>query len=109
MRELKGFNKGGGRGHGKGRGFYGGGNSGRAFGGGDLRRKSFGQCNRTIQIDAEKCKCCGACAKACPQGVFEMIKNEEERSVEVKHFENCIRCGKCFDACKFDALSVVRK
>ncbi len=52
------------------------------------------------EIDQEKCVGCTLCAKNCP---VNCISGE----IRKPHFINqdlCIKCGKCFDVCKFDAV-----
>lgn len=58
----------------------------------------------------EKCTGCGTCAKACPQGVIEIVTSTEsvENKYAVEKYEAdtgyCIQCGLCVEACPFDAL-----
>jgi len=52
------------------------------------------------EIDKEKCVGCTLCAKNCP---VHCISGE----IRKPHFINqelCIKCGKCFDVCKFNAV-----
>ena len=48
-----------------------------------------------IQVDADRCVNCGACANACPMNV--------DPSQTPNHTE-CIRCGECVHACPASAL-----
>ena len=58
----------------------------------------------------EKCTGCATCAKACPQGVIQIVTsvNPVENKYEVEKYEvdtgYCIQCGLCVEACPFDAL-----
>ena len=50
-----------------------------------------------ITVDENKCVRCMMCRKACPMGVNIP---ESKRSAE------CILCGRCVDACNFDAIHI---
>jgi NADH-quinone oxidoreductase subunit F len=55
----------------------------------------------TYSILEDFCKGCGACMRACPAGA---IKGEKKKP-HVINAEACIKCGSCFDVCKFKAVN----
>ncbi len=54
----------------------------------------------TYSIQADACKGCTLCAKACP---VEAISGEKKKVHEI-NTTVCIKCGKCFETCKFSAV-----
>jgi len=56
----------------------------------------------TYRVDEEKCTGCVACLKKCPQGA---VSGEPKKLHSIDQAE-CIKCGICFDVCKFDAVIV---
>ena len=54
----------------------------------------------TFSIVADLCKGCGVCAKHCP---VDSIEGERKKPHEIDP-ELCVRCGSCFDVCKFGAV-----
>jgi NADH-quinone oxidoreductase subunit F len=57
----------------------------------------------TYRVNADNCTGCMACAKVCPTGAAA----GERRKVHKIDLEKCIKCGACWDACKFDAIEIV--
>ncbi len=55
----------------------------------------------TYSIIEEYCKGCAACMKACPAGAITGEKKKPHRI----NPDRCIRCGACFDACKFKSVA----
>lgn len=51
-------------------------------------------------IIPEKCTGCTACSRVCPSHAI----TGEKKKVHVIEQNKCIKCGKCFDTCKFDAV-----
>jgi NADP-reducing hydrogenase subunit HndC len=52
------------------------------------------------QIDLEACKGCGLCKKNCPQDAISGERKEPHRIDP----DRCIKCGVCFDVCRFGAV-----
>jgi NADH:ubiquinone oxidoreductase subunit F (NADH-binding)/(2Fe-2S) ferredoxin/NAD-dependent dihydropyrimidine dehydrogenase PreA subunit len=66
------------------------------------KRCPAGVCKALISysIDAGACTGCALCAKNCPAGCI--VGNVKE--VHAIRREDCIKCGICYDVCKFDAV-----
>ena len=54
------------------------------------------------EIDEKACNGCTLCAKQCPE---EAITGEKKKPHHLD-LEKCIKCGICYDACKFDAILI---
>lgn len=90
----------------------------------------FGDCVEACQFDAihivdgislvdpDACKGCGACAKACPRNIIEMIPKSSTEMVLCRNKNKgkavmdvcsvgCIACGLCEKNCPSDAIHVV--
>ncbi len=53
-------------------------------------------------IDPEACTGCTLCAKRCPESVI----TGEKKSPHQLDREKCIKCGICYDVCKFNAVMI---
>jgi NADH-quinone oxidoreductase subunit F len=56
----------------------------------------------SFSVDKDACTGCTACAKVCPTHAA----TGEKKKVHTINQETCIKCGACYDACKFDAIQV---
>jgi NADH-quinone oxidoreductase subunit F len=54
------------------------------------------------EVDEKACTGCQVCARKCPQ---EAITGEKKK-LHTLNQEKCVKCGICYDACKFDAIVV---
>jgi len=66
------------------------------------RRCPAGVCRSLIHfsIDADKCTGCMICARECPTSAITGEKKKPHHLEDAK----CIKCGVCYDVCKFDAV-----
>ncbi|MCI0498600.1 MAG: NADH-quinone oxidoreductase subunit NuoF [Planctomycetales bacterium] len=61
-----------------------------------------GQCAALLSyVVNDKCVGCGACKRVCPVNAVEGTRKEKHTIDPAA----CIRCGQCFDACKFSAIN----
>jgi len=56
----------------------------------------------TYTIDEEKCTGCMRCLKECPQQAIVGERKKPHRILQRK----CIKCGICYEVCRFDAIKV---
>lgn len=56
----------------------------------------------TYTINEEKCTGCMRCLKECPQQAIVGERKKPHRILQKK----CIKCGICYEVCRFDAIKV---
>lgn len=75
-------------------------------------------CDGMAKVDLEKCGGCGACAKACPKGLIQIVPksakyvvkcSSKDKGVDTKNSckAGCIACKICEKNCPADAIHVV--
>ena len=58
-------------------------------------------CKNLISFNiTDDCKGCTACSKKCPVGAI----SGEKKEMHVIDHDKCIKCGKCEETCKFNAI-----
>ncbi len=69
------------------------------------KKCTAGVCKAMMQyvIDAEKCKSCGLCKKACPMNCI----SGEKKVPYVIDQAKCEKCGACMEKCPFKAISKI--
>jgi len=69
------------------------------------KRCPAGVCKALIRyhIIAEACKGCGVCRKACPQKAIA----GKPKEVHTLDQSLCIKCGICYNECKFEAIEII--
>ena len=55
-----------------------------------------------LEIDENACTGCTLCAKKCPHQAITGTKKEPH----ILDQEKCIKCGICYDNCKFNAIVI---
>jgi NADH:ubiquinone oxidoreductase subunit F (NADH-binding)/Pyruvate/2-oxoacid:ferredoxin oxidoreductase delta subunit len=54
------------------------------------------------EINAEVCTGCQVCFRKCPQDAI----SGEKKKPHTLHQDKCIKCGICYDGCKFNAIAI---
>lgn len=62
----------------------------------------------TVEIDHEKCNCCGLCSRACPARALYVDGKGEDRKLRVReHLPQCVACNDCMAICERGAIRAV--
>lgn len=62
-----------------------------------------------VEIDHEKCNCCGLCTKACPASVLFIEGKGKDRKLRVNpHLPQCVACNDCMSICDRGAIKAVK-
>ncbi len=66
------------------------------------RRCPAGKCAALVryEVDPDKCVGCTACARNCPVNCID----GKPKAAHVIDQSRCIKCGRCFEVCRFDAV-----
>ncbi|MEF9865336.1 MAG: DUF362 domain-containing protein [Oscillospiraceae bacterium] len=56
-------------------------------------------CGGKPEVDTDKCRMCGKCAKICAQSAISF----PNKKAYINH-DNCVGCGRCLGMCNFDAI-----
>ena len=61
-----------------------------------------------VEVDAEKCVGCGACADVCPSRLIEVSDVNQEKRVLDFFLERCTYCARCAEVCPEEAITVTK-
>ena len=56
----------------------------------------------SLEIDVEKCICCGQCTVVCPHRLLSL----ESKKAIIRDKDACIECGACQENCPVEAVNV---
>jgi hydrogenase-4 component H len=60
-----------------------------------------------VTVDTSHCVGCGGCAEVCPARCILITDVSQTTRVMRRHLDRCLSCGRCEDACAYDAIHLV--
>jgi len=60
-----------------------------------------------VTVQTEHCVGCGGCAVVCPARCILITDVDERTRIIRRYLDRCLACGRCEDACAYDAIHVV--
>lgn len=60
-----------------------------------------------VTVDTSHCVGCGGCAVVCPARCILVTDLDDRTRVISRHLDRCLACGRCEDACAYDAIHLV--
>lgn len=60
-----------------------------------------------VTVDTSHCVGCGGCAVVCPARCILVTDLDDRTRVISRHLDRCLACGRCEDACGYDAIHMV--
>jgi hydrogenase-4 component H len=60
-----------------------------------------------VVVDTDLCVGCGGCAVVCPTRCVMITDRSREERVIRRHLDRCIVCGRCQEACAYEAVKLV--
>jgi len=74
---------------------------------------SIDRSNYRAEIEPDRCKGCGLCAKRCPMEAIQLVESEQATNklgkVAVLETEKCIGCGVCAYKCPTQSIQLLKR
>ena len=67
-----------------------------------IKKLSSGKVREIYEIDEDKCRKCGLCARQCPANAIDGQLGKVPYHIDQ---DKCIKCGNCMKACHFNVIT----